>query len=79
MPIIIRHLPLRCALYVCCGGAGAEGGGGGGAEGGGRGGVVLEGRGAYYSVFSYEYLNHGSQGLGLEPNKDLIRTCKSQY
>ena len=23
--------------------------------------------------------NHGSQGLGLEPNKDLIRTCKDQY
>ena len=22
---------------------------------------------------------HGSQGLGLEPNKDLIRTCKDQY
>ena len=22
---------------------------------------------------------HGSQGFGLEPNKDLIRTCKDQY
>ena len=24
-------------------------------------------------------VSHGSQGLGLEPNKDLIRTCKDQY
>ena len=61
---------------------GLGGGGGVEREGGARrkwGGGVRWGGGGQFATLCITLPEHGSQGLGLELNKDLIRTCMDQY